>query len=114
MKEVKTLALSELIIMANKSDMEMVKADVDVEQRIMVIDASLHSDIERYMLDNGSEQHNLWGINLYPNSFNTDKFIEFDSMINIRPSQGNRSRYVEDSSIRAKITDIVMEIVYVD
>ena len=65
------------------------------------------------MLDNGSRQEDLWGINLYPNRFGTLDFIEYDSLINIRPRQNNRSRYVESPEIRAKIEEIVNEAIHV-
>ena len=81
----------------------MVKAVVDVERGLLAIDAELHADLEKMFLDNGANQLDLWGINLY---FDGD-LIEYDSMINIRPAQGNRSRDVEDEAIRTKIQDIV-------
>jgi hypothetical protein len=91
---------------------DLVKADVDVARDIVVVDAELHADIEAFMLKNGSKQNDLWGINLHPDNFGTDDFIEFDSMINIRPRQGNRSRYVEDAPARAKIKEIIAEVVH--
>ncbi|MDR0350407.1 MAG: DUF5674 family protein, partial [Coriobacteriales bacterium] len=66
-----------------------------------------------YLLQNGSAQKNLWGINLYPAYYGTDDFIEFDSMINIRPAQGNRSRSVDDPDIQDVIRALVAEIVHV-
>jgi hypothetical protein len=72
----------------------------------MVIDAELHADEEALLLSNGSLQENLWGINLYPD-ISGDDFIEFDSMINIRPSQGNRSRNIESEDIRKQIQTII-------
>lgn len=83
---------------------EMVKAVVDVELGIVALDADLHSDLEAYCLENGSKQENLWGINYYPEIEGED-FIEYDSMINIRPGQGNNIRGVEDEAIRQKIVD---------
>ena len=80
--------------------------DVDIKKEIMVVDGSMHADLEKELLDTGSLQDDLWGINLYPDLFNDD-FIEFDSMINMRPSHGNRSRGVTDSTIRTKIITIV-------
>ena len=65
----------------------------------MVIDAELHADQEKVLLENDSRQENLWGINLYPDDFQDEDFIEFDSMINLRPSWGNRSRGVDDENI---------------
>ena len=87
-------------------DGPMIKAVVDVKKKIVGIDANMHADIEQLLLSSGSEQENLWGINLYPNEFGED-FIEFDSMINIRPRQNNRSRDVEDLAIREEIVQIV-------
>lgn len=63
-------------------------------------------------LKQGSKQSNLWGINLHPEEYGTDDFVEFDSMINIRPSQGNPSKDVLDQAIRQKIIDIVQEVVH--
>ena len=84
---------------------DMVKAVVDVDRRLIAIDAELHSDLEALLLDNGSSQNSLWGINFYPDLM-PDEFIEFDSMINMRPSQKNMSRNVEDNITRQKIIEI--------
>ena len=88
----------------------MVKAVVDIERGIIAVDAELHSDLEALLLQDRSEQKNLWGINLYP-QMRGDSFIEFDSMINMRPSQGNRSRGVDDQKIRERIVEIVAKMV---
>lgn len=85
---------------------DMVKGVVDIERNLLAIDAELHSDLEALLLDNGSRQENLWGINLYPDEEGED-FIEFDSLINIRPLQGNRGRGVSDPEIQKKIRDVV-------
>jgi len=67
---------------------DMVKAVADVERRVMAIGGELHSDEEAALIEDGSAQANLWGVNLYP-AEPGDAWIEFDSMINVRPSQGN-------------------------
>lgn len=85
----------------------LVKAVVDIRKEVLVVDAELHADQEKYLLENDSAQTDLWGINLYPEDYGTDDFIEFDSMINIRPRQGNRSRDVEDNALRKEIIRIV-------
>ncbi|MDO5475027.1 MAG: DUF5674 family protein [Candidatus Saccharibacteria bacterium] len=83
---------------------EMVKGVVDIKRELVAVDAELHADLERLLLENGSEQENLWGVNFW----NSDEdFVEFDSMINIRPSQNNRSRYVENAETREKIIAVV-------
>ncbi len=79
---------------------------VDVERKIMALGGELHSDEEAILLDDGSSQRNLWGINLYPAEAESN-WIEYDSMINVRPSQGNRTRSVEDAELREQIRRIV-------
>jgi hypothetical protein len=96
----------ELSNMAKQQFGDMVKAVVDVEQGIIAIGGELHSDEEALLLDQGSAQKNLWGINLYPER-PVPEWIEFDSMINVRPSGGNRSRSVERADLREAITTIV-------
>ncbi len=89
---------------------DMVKAVVDVERRIMAVNAELHADEEAALLERGSRQADLWGINLYPD-MPGDDFVEFDSMINLRPARGNRSRGVEDPALRERIIAVVDELV---
>ena len=89
----------------------LVKAVVDIQKQLLVVDAELHVDEEQYLLENGSHQTDLWGINLYPDKYSSDDFVEFDSMINIRPSQQNMSRDVKDKEIRESIVKIVRGIV---
>jgi hypothetical protein len=101
----------ELKIMAETMFGELVKAVVDVEKELLVVDAELHADEEKELLGMGSKQENLWGINLYPDDFGEDDFIEFDSMINLRPSWGNRSRGVDDEETQAIIVVIVNNLV---
>ena len=89
---------------------DFVKAVVDVGRGVMAIGGELHADEEALLLEHGARQANLWGINLYPER-PTAELVEFDSMINVRPSQGNRSRGVEDALVRRQIQDIVGRLV---
>ena len=100
------ITLKELKEMASKMFGNLVKGVVDVEKGILVIDSELHSDEEAYLLQLGSKQENLWGINIYPD-LDKEERIEFDSMINLRPSQNNNSRGVDNEEIQKKILDIV-------
>lgn len=86
---------------------DMVKAVADIGRGLIAIDAELHADLEGLLLQDGSKQQDLWGFNLYLTEENPEDFIEFDSLINIRPSQNNRSRDVEDPEVRKKITELV-------
>lgn len=101
-----TLSPGELKQMAVAVFGNLVKAVVDVDRDVIAVDAELHADLEAFLLEDGSKQKNLWGINLYP-EMQGDGFIEFDSMINMRPSQGNRSRGIENEETRKKIIAVV-------
>lgn len=102
-----TISITELSNMAEKMYGNLIKAVVDLQKGILVVDAEMHADEEQYLLDSGSKQNDLWGINLYPSKFGTDDFIEFESMINIRPRQQNMSRGVEDPKIRKLIIELI-------
>ena len=104
----KSLSLEELKQMAASTFGDLVKAVVDVDREILAVDAELHSDLEALLLDNGSKQKALWGINLYPEIEEGD-FVEFDSLINMRPSQNNMSRGVEAEEVRKRIIEIVIK-----
>ncbi len=105
-----TISKEELRKIAENQFGDLVKAVVDVEKEIMAIGGELHADEEALLLQNGSSQENLWGINIYPDNPEED-IIEFDSMINVRPSQGNKSRGVESLDIQRKIRDIVNRLI---
>ena len=102
----KPISRAELSELAHNFYEDMIKGVVDVRQQLLALDAELHSDLESMLLEEGSNQEDLWGINLYPEMEGED-FIEFDSLINIRPRQGNRSRDVEDEAIREQIRQVV-------
>lgn len=106
----KKISKTELASVAKERFGDMVKAAVDIELGIMVIGGELHADEEAMLLENGSKQENLWGINIYTEKPGNER-IEFDSMINIRPRQNNRSRDVLDPKIREKITAIINNLV---
>ena len=89
---------------------DFVKAVVDVRLAMMAIGGELHADEEALLIEQGAHQADLWGINLYPDQVGIDR-IEFDSMINVRPSQGNRSRSVEDPALREQIVNIVTRLI---
>lgn len=102
-----TLEMRRLKEMAVNTFGELVKAVVDIDRELLAVDAELHSDLEALLLENGSKQQNLWGLNLYPEMADGEDFIEFDSVINMRPSASNRSRGIENKETREKIIEIV-------
>ena len=90
---------------------DLAKAVVDVGQEIMAVGGELHADIETLLMENeNSLRKDTWGINLYPENSEED-FVEFDSMINLKPALGNRTRNVEDKEMREKIKLIVSKLI---
>jgi hypothetical protein len=102
------VTVDELKSIAANTFGDLVKAVVDVRLGVVALDAELHSDLEALLIEKRSRQEDLWGVNFYPDLSGGD-FIEFDSMINVRPSQGNATRGVEDPKIRNRIVEIVEE-----
>lgn len=106
----KTISIAELKQMSQRMFGGLVKAVVDIEKEIIVVDAAMHADEEQELLKQGSKQDDLWGINLYPELSGED-FVEFDSMINVRPRLNNFSRDITDEKLRKKIITIVNKLV---
>ena len=89
---------------------DMVKYVVDIERDVVAVGGELHADAEALLLEQGSRQEQLWGANYIPGTDSTS-CIEFTSLINIRPSQGNPSMEVEDEAVRARIRDLTFRLV---
>lgn len=104
------ILVEELRELAKNMFGNLVKAVVDVDKKIMAIGGELHADEEALLVERGSKQRNLWGINIYPD-IEGDNQIEFDSMINLKPSQGNRSRGVENFDMQKNIIKIVNNLI---
>jgi len=101
------IGVAELKEMAKKMFGDLVKAMVDIEKEIMAVDAPMHADLLEFLMEKeNSEPKNLWGINIYPEKPEND-FIEFDSMMNLKPDLGNKTRGVDSEEIRKKIIKIV-------
>ena len=90
---------------------DLAKVVVDIEQKIIAVGGELHADMETLLMEKeNSLRKDTWGINLYPENFGED-FVEFDSMINLKPALGNRTRNVENNETREKIKAIVNNLV---
>jgi len=80
----------------------MIKIAVDIRQVILSGGGEMHADCEQMLLENGSEQDDIWGANWYP----ADQRLEFEALINIRPNMGNRSLLIQSEAIRQKVEGI--------
>ena len=105
------ISLEDLRKFSEKMFNKIVKAVVDVEKEIMVVDADMHADQEALLLEQGSDQGKLWGINFHPAEYPDESWVEFDAMINIQPSWGNSSRGVDDPKNQQRIKEIVKKLV---
>lgn len=101
---------NELKALAQNTFGDMIKCVTDIQQGVLAIDADLHADLERLLLENGSNEEFLWGFNLWVDEEGED-FIEFDSLINIRVWQGNPTRDVSDPQVRLGIKSIVSKFI---
>lgn len=105
------ISREELKALAHKQYGDIIKVVVDVEQEIMGVGGELHVDIQSILIEKeGSQGEHTWGINLYLEKTGED-FIEFDSMINLKPALGNKTRGVENIEIQNKIREIVNKLV---
>ncbi len=104
------ISRNDLQKLANERFGDLVKAAVDIKQGIIALGPELHADAEAELIEKeGSLRENIWGINLYP-AESGDAFLEFDSMINLKPAHGNRTRGVDDEKIRKEIRRVVERI----
>lgn len=104
------ITLDSLHKIAEENYSDFVKAVVDIKREIMALGGELHADEESILIQDGSHTDDLWGINLYP-SMPSSSWMEFDSVINIKPRLNNRSRAVEDATLRLRISEIVNRLV---
>jgi len=104
----KKIAESELREIAKDFYVEMVKGVVDVEREIIAIGGEYHMDANVVLIENGSKQQNIWGFNWYFDKSGNER-IEYVSLINIRPTQGNRTMEVQDIFLRDKMKTIILK-----
>lgn len=96
---------ADLAVLVGRFFGDMVKFVVDVRRGVAAVGGELHADAEQSLLEEGSLQEDLWGANYYPGR-GPDGCVEFTSLINIRPSQGNRSMQVEDAVVREQVREL--------
>lgn len=106
----KKITKEELKKIAEQGFGTVIKAVVDVEKEIIALGGELHSDANELLIENGSRQENLWGINIQLDK-PRNEWIDFQALINIRPSIGNRSMEIENPEIRNKIKETVNKLV---
>lgn len=86
---------------------DMVKGVVDIERGIIALGGEYHIDANAKLIDDGSQQNNIWGFNFYPG----DGEIEYAALINIRPTRGNRVTEIQDGKLRAKMKEVIKKLI---
>ena len=100
--------VSDLKPLAEKMFGNLVKGVVDIERELVMIDGELHSDLAEKLAEGGSRGMNLWGFNIFPE---VEDWLEFDSMVNIKPLQSNRTRGIDDAGTREKAEEIIKKFI---
>ena len=104
------ISLSEIWDKRETPTSDILKIVVDIKRNILAVDAEMHADLEELLLENGSNQEDLWGANLFPERVD-NSYIEYTSFINIKPAQGNRSMEVQDENIKDRISEIINQLI---
>ncbi len=84
----------------------MIKGTVDIAKNKVAIGGKYHVESCELLVEGGGDHTNVWGFNI---RFEEDQngILEFDSLVNIKPSLGNKSRSVENPEIIKKATEII-------
>lgn len=101
---------AELKRLVDEGFKDMVKYTVDVKRGRIAIGGELHADGEQMLLADGSEQKDIWGANYYPGKGEAG-CIEYTSLINIRPSQGNNGMEITSADLLEKIKEITFALI---
>ncbi|MBI2627324.1 hypothetical protein HYW72_00145 [Candidatus Nomurabacteria bacterium] len=104
----KKISEPELRELAREFYVDMIKGVVDIELEILAMGGEYHMDANNILIENGSTQKNVWGFNWYFDKSGEER-IEYISLINIRPAQGNKSMEVQDFSLRGKMKLIILK-----
>ena len=89
---------------------EMVKGVVDVEKGIIALGGEYHMDANTILIENGSEQKNVWGFNFYPDKAG-DEQIEYKALVNIRPVHGNSVMEIQNEDLKTVMKNIIKKLI---
>lgn len=100
------ISLEDLQILAKEFYGNMIKGVADIERRVVAFGGEYHMEANMMLIEDGSSQANLWGFNVYFKKPRED-WLEYISLINIRPAAGNFDMMIGDEQIRNKVKEIV-------
>lgn len=88
----------------------MIKGCVDIEQGRVALGGDYHIESSELLTDNDSRFEDVWGFNIRFEE-NPDGVLEFDSMVNIKPNFGNRSRGIHNEEILEKARAVIYKFI---
>lgn len=101
-----TISINELKKLAKTFYITMIKGVVDIDREVVAFGGEYHMDANIVLLENESEQKNIWGFNLYFDR-PQNEWIEYTSLINIRPQVGNNDMEVQDENVKDVMKKII-------
>jgi hypothetical protein len=79
-----------------------IKLAVDIRRGILAGGGAMHADCEAALLEDGSQQEDVWGADWNPAA----QQVTFESLINIRPRQNNPALEIRDPAIQQQVAQI--------
>ena len=104
------IALESLGPLAKAWHGTLIKGVADCTRGIIALGGDWHMDANTTLIADGSKQEDVWGFNIYP-AERGDAALEYISLINIRPAQGNKTMELVNEVLRTKIRKIVSKLV---
>lgn len=106
------ISIGELQKIAEEFYGNMIKGVVDIEREVIAMGGEYHIDASTVLNEAGFKQENIWGFNInLDEEKDSDSWIEYVSLINIRPAAGNKSMYIEDDKIKSRVKEILYKII---
>jgi hypothetical protein len=101
-----SISVDDLKTLAQKSYGHLIKGVVDIEREVVAFGGEWHIQANMKLSEKGSSQADCWGFNVVFD-LPKDSWIEYKSLINIRPLSGNRNIEVQDDKIRERMKKII-------
>lgn len=102
----KPVSMNDVRVFAQEDYGTMIKGTVDIVENKVAIGGDYHMETCELLVEHGSSHQNIWGFNIRFEE-NQAGILEFDSLVNIKPALGNKSRSVENPEVIEKATEII-------
>lgn len=103
-----TVSRKQLTEIAKEYYEDIIKGVVDINREVVALGGEMHADAEEGLLNDGSQLRDLWGFNLLLDELKENCLV-YESFINIRPGDNNKSLEVQDPEIRKQMMQIIFK-----